>query len=368
MKKRQIRSLRIGFGFNGPLQDDVEAYQGFMTVAEEQGWQVVTLYEQFERRVRTLLEQGGLDVVVGNLISAAWLEGLPGSPRAVHLGHSPLAGVLSVTPDVRDMGQRAARHLHERGYRHLIWFSPLRGEGMVTGLQEVSAGPVAVCHTEDMVRQALHAVPVDGSVGILGGSDFLARQAIRICREMGRTVPHPVGVMGLGDRFWDGVAAGMGITSIPIPHRRLGEQAARLLQAQLAGEAVSSIALPVSPVRARESTRKPEGGTALLERVREWMEESKAETPVIEELARRAGMSRRSFERAFAEQAGCTPYEYFLRLRTRSAMELLQTTDWSLARVGAEVGVPEPARFSAFIKKRTGKSPRTHRSEVHSEK
>jgi transcriptional regulator GlxA family with amidase domain len=68
-------------------------------------------------------------------------------------------------------------------------------------------------------------------------------------------------------------------------------------------------------------------------------------------------MSRRKFERVFAAQAGTTPYDYLLRLRADRALQLLQETGWSVSRIGAEVGIPDPARFSAFLKKRTGKAP-----------
>jgi transcriptional regulator GlxA family with amidase domain len=65
-------------------------------------------------------------------------------------------------------------------------------------------------------------------------------------------------------------------------------------------------------------------------------------------------MSRRGYERAFASETGCTPYEYLLRLREQEARRLLRDTTLPLYRIGEAVGIPDPPRFSAFFKKRVG--------------
>jgi transcriptional regulator GlxA family with amidase domain len=188
-------------------------------------------------------------------------------------------------------------------------------------------------------------------------TDFQARQAIRLCADLGLDVPGQVGVLGIGDRFWDGVAAGMEISSMPIPYRRIGVEAAKTLAARMKDGHPVCIRMSPGEIRARESTRLPGSGNDLLERVHEGWASALADPAPVSEVARREGMSRRKFERAFTAQAGTTPYEYLLRLRTDRAVQLLQETDWSVTRIGSELGIPDPARFSAFVKKRTGKAP-----------
>jgi AraC family transcriptional regulator len=74
----------------------------------------------------------------------------------------------------------------------------------------------------------------------------------------------------------------------------------------------------------------------------------------VEEWAKRVGMSRRSFENAFSKETGMTPYAYLMHLRVEEAKRLLKECDWTVARIGQAVGIPDPPRFSAFFKKNTG--------------
>lgn len=351
----------MAYGFNGRLQDDLEAYQGFMDTASAEGWAVVAIYEHFERRVRDLAEAGGVDAVVGKFISRKWVEGLPGELVAVHLGEAALPGIASVTPDTERVGKAGAAHLLDRGYGRLAWFSSRAAPGIVRGIREAASAPPETARTIDEVRAWIRALEAEAAAGVFCLDDFHARRVIRLCETLGADVPGRIGVLGIGDRFWDGVAAGMRISSIPIPHRRMGEAAARVLRAEIGGGASGPVVIAPGEPRGRESTRPAGGDTPLLNRVRAWWTDALADPPPVAEAARRAGMSRRGFERAFAAEAGTPPHEYLLRLRTEAATRLLRETDWPVARVGAEVGIPEPARFSAFMKTRVGMAPRALR-------
>lgn len=363
MKYRKAGALRVAYGFNGRLQDDLEAYQGFMEQATVEGWQVMAIYEHFERRVRAWAEAEGVDAVVGKFISRKWLEDLPGALAAVHLGEAPLSGVVSVTPDTEQVGREGAAHLLQQGYERLIWFSPRRVSGITRGI-ELGWGRTPVeLRTLDALREWLSGGSESEPAGVFCLDDFHARRVIGLCTSLGMNVPRQVGVLGIGDRFWDGVAAGMRISSMPIPHRRMGGTAARELGSLIRHEAVETVAIAPGEVRARESTRRSSGNRPLVDRVRSWWGDALADPLSVAEVAKRAGMSRRGFERAFAAEAGTTPYEDLLRMRTEAALRLLRETDGSVARVGAEVGIPDPARFSAFMKKRTGRSPKTLRTE-----
>jgi len=356
MKKRRSDNFRVAYGFGGRLQDDLEMYQGFMEVASPRGWRMLVLPEHFETRLRRLLDAGVVDAVVGDFISELWLRGLPGDVPAVHMGDRPLEseGVSSVVLDWREIGRVAGDHLRETGYGERWVYAPLMPEGVLEGMAEVEGGEPEGFRTRDELGDRLKSAR---RPGVFCLSDFYARRGIQLARHNGVRIPEDAGFLGLGDRFWDGVVAETGISSIPVPRREAGRMAATLLAERLEGRAARVHRLRPGVVRARQSTRSLDDAGTLRIRVEGVFQAQLADPPPIDDLARNAGMSRRSFETAFARETGQTPYAFLLGMREAEARRLLRETDWTVGRIGAEVGMPDPPAFSAFFKRRTGKSP-----------
>lgn len=75
-----------------------------------------------------------------------------------------------------------------------------------------------------------------------------------------------------------------------------------------------------------------------------------AEPITTEELARRAGLSLRQFERTFRKALGTSPRQYILRVRIESACSLLAETDDTIASIAQKCGFYDHAHFThAFI-------------------
>ncbi|MDZ5661823.1 helix-turn-helix domain-containing protein [Nocardioides sp. S-58] len=65
----------------------------------------------------------------------------------------------------------------------------------------------------------------------------------------------------------------------------------------------------------------------------------------VDELADRAGMSRRNFTRRFAEVTGTTPARWVLARRLDEARTLLETTTWPMTRVATACGFQSVVTF-----------------------
>lgn len=63
----------------------------------------------------------------------------------------------------------------------------------------------------------------------------------------------------------------------------------------------------------------------------------------------------------FREQTGTTPLQWLHRARIRQAQHLLETTDHSVERIGAQAGFGSPTAFRDRFRRTTGVSPRTYR-------
>jgi AraC family transcriptional regulator, activator of mtrCDE len=77
----------------------------------------------------------------------------------------------------------------------------------------------------------------------------------------------------------------------------------------------------------------------------------------VEALAAEANMSRAAFSAAFREQVGDTPMSYVTRWRMQLAVDLLTSTDDSMARIAEAVGYESEAAFRHAFRKTIGVPP-----------
>ncbi|HEX5065133.1 MAG TPA: helix-turn-helix domain-containing protein, partial [Myxococcota bacterium] len=74
-------------------------------------------------------------------------------------------------------------------------------------------------------------------------------------------------------------------------------------------------------------------------------------------LARRFGMSARSFARRFVQATGEPPLTYLHGLRVEAAKHLLENGGRTLTEIAAAVGYEDVAFFRALFRRRTGVTP-----------
>ncbi len=79
------------------------------------------------------------------------------------------------------------------------------------------------------------------------------------------------------------------------------------------------------------------------------------------ELATRAGLSVRAFERKFLQSFHVTPQQYVRKLRVRMACRALVFTDNSLAQVAIGAGFADQSHFSHEFRRQMGRTPRAYR-------
>ncbi|MFH8799318.1 GlxA family transcriptional regulator [Streptomyces sp. NPDC017936] len=103
----------------------------------------------------------------------------------------------------------------------------------------------------------------------------------------------------------------------------------------------------------------PAGTT--LEPVLRWLEEHCGRDLTLDEIAAQAGMSTRTLNRRFREQAGTTPLQWLHRARVRRAQYLLETTAYPVERIAAQTGFGSPTAFRERFRRVVGTSPQGYR-------
>ncbi len=81
----------------------------------------------------------------------------------------------------------------------------------------------------------------------------------------------------------------------------------------------------------------------------------------VDDLARRALMSPRTFNRRFKAATGTTPYSWLLSRRLSHVEQLLETTDLSIEDIARSVGYASATVLREQFHKRRGVSPRVYR-------
>ncbi|RDI66940.1 GlxA family transcriptional regulator [Nocardia pseudobrasiliensis] len=100
---------------------------------------------------------------------------------------------------------------------------------------------------------------------------------------------------------------------------------------------------------------------AGLEPLLLWLQDNMSRDITIADIAAEAGISARTLLRQFRTQTGTTPLRWLHRARIRRAQHLLETTDHTVERVGAQVGFGSPTAFRDNFKRTVGVPPNAYR-------
>ncbi len=99
-----------------------------------------------------------------------------------------------------------------------------------------------------------------------------------------------------------------------------------------------------------------------------WALEHLDEPVTVEDLARRAAMSPRSFARHFVAATGTTPYRWLIRQRVLLAQRLLETSDLAIDDIAVRCGLGSPANLRAHFSALVRASPAAYRRTFQEQK
>ncbi|MEV6073059.1 helix-turn-helix domain-containing protein [Nocardia sp. NPDC052001] len=105
----------------------------------------------------------------------------------------------------------------------------------------------------------------------------------------------------------------------------------------------------------------PTPSGSALEPILAWLHENLHAELSLADIASHAGLSTRTLIRRFREQTGTTPLQWLHHARIQRAQHLLESTQHSIERIGAQVGFGSPTAFRDRFKRTTGVSPNSYR-------
>lgn len=319
---------------------------------------------------------------------------LSNAPMAAHVLHAgvpavdtdnitpPGAGIGRVVTDDHERARLALEHLLDRGYQRFAWFAPpsrrygaRRGEPFLQAVatsgfecvryrppQRTGRSP-GWAEQQRMVARWLETL--ERPTGIFTADAHCGRQLLEICESLNVSVPGEVAVLA-GDT--DELTCNISnppLSSVLLGARRLGYEAAALLDRLMQGGEVPSHPTLIKPlgVISRKSTDFLAIDNEVVATAIRFIRTHAHQGIKVSDLLRQVGISRRSLEQQFQKHLGRSPGEEIQRVRLEKARDLLIRSKMLVKQVAAASGFRDASGLGVAFRRRYGLTPMAFRRE-----
>lgn len=205
-------------------------------------------------------------------------------------------------------------------------------------------------------------------IGIMACDDFRAVQLLAACELADVAVPEQIAVIGVGD---DDVACALAnppLSSVMLNARRMGYEAAALLDRLMRGESPPAQELPIPPlgVVTRQSTDLTAIADPVVAKAMRFIREHGCDGINVEDVLRHVLMSRTALQDHFRKTMKRSIHDVIVDMRLRRVMEMLAAGILSLEDIAERAGFKHVEYMSNVLKRRTGWTPARYRQEYGS--
>ena len=200
-------------------------------------------------------------------------------------------------------------------------------------------------------------------VGLMAATDKRARQILDVCRSVGLRVPDDVAVIGVDNDEMLCQLSNPPLTSVEQGARRIGYEAAALLDRMMSGKRRKQQRFVVDPegVVARRSTdilavQDEEVATAL--RI---IRRHACEGITPDEVTRRVARARSTLELRFRKELGRTVFAEIRRVQLDQAERCIRETELPLKQIASQCGFRSIQHMTTLFRQHFGHAPAQHR-------
>lgn len=379
-KKNVLILIETSRSFGRDLIQGITRY-----AAETKQWNLF-LCDQFAARQNTkwLHEWKG-----NGLIARAYDKNLKQyfnsfSGKKINLSSDGRDSTLYVRLDNEKCGQLAVEHFWSRGYRHYAFFSMGHtywskyryncfSKGLARYGMECALCPQAQKKNsqmlptlwwkglDDSVLSWIESLPKP--VAIFCAYDNHAFYLANLCSITGIAVPESVAILGVDNDESLCLAASPPISSIDPNAKRIGYEAAKLLDLMMNRKKIPELPVVVEPgfIVTRQSTDNIAVSDPLLAKALRFIRGEVARHIRVSDVANEIGVSKGTLNNIFRKHLQCTPLEEIIRVRMAWAKYLLRDTLISIARISSMIGYETPEYFSRAFTREEGVPPQKYR-------
>jgi LacI family transcriptional regulator len=180
---------------------------------------------------------------------------------------------------------------------------------------------------------------------------------------MGLAVPDDVSVVGVENDDLFCTMSDPPMSSVEIPGRRIGYEAAALLHKLINGRRVPRKHISLLPVEvvARASSEKSQISDPDIVQALQFIADNADKPITVKDILKDLLICRRSFERRFKEMTGRTPKKQMIDAHIARAKRLLVNTDLAIPEVATQSGFVRPGVLSRAFRRQMGIAPIAYR-------
>ncbi|MEI6106502.1 MAG: substrate-binding domain-containing protein [Opitutae bacterium] len=292
--------------------------------------------------------------------------------------------LTTVNSDDMGVGQLALSHFHGRNLRHFAYVgdrthaaAKLRWQGFQAAARRLGTPTVPryfLPHEESdspyperlqrglvkWLRQLPHPI------GVLCFTDRVAIEVAEACARARLRVPEQVAILGTGNDASRLDFAHVEVSSIQLNTTRIGHLAAETLHQmiQQPGQPPVEILVPPQRISIRRSTDRFAVNDELVAGALDHISAHVGNPVYVTEIARAAGVSRRSLEMHFRRSLGTSVYAQVQRIRFERVLELMTDPAMSLDAIAYSTGFGGAAAFSTMFRRHFKVAPSVYRQGI----
>ena len=292
-------------------------------------------------------------------------------------------GIPCVDTDNARIATLAAEHLLERGIQHFGFYglpltrttawSDARREAFTQRVRASGKKCDVLVARHDSTQWAMlqreiadWITALPKPAGIMACDDLRARHVLEACRSLDVRVPHDVAVIGVDDDEFVCELSEPPLSSVAQAARRVGHEAARLLDRlirprhypETAVDAVPSrTVVPPVGIATRRSTDTLAVEDPVIATVIRSIRERALGRLEISQLVELSQLSRWQLEDRFRRAVGRTIHDEILHVRLAEARRLVTTTDLPLKAVAPRAGFRSVAYMTTLFRRHFQSTP-----------
>lgn len=288
-------------------------------------------------------------------------------------------GFVTICEDNEAVGRVAAEHLRQTGVEHYAYLTPrsvFRATQLrLKGFQRAVERAGFACHVyqprtqpHDPWAVAINdlsrwLVDLPKPCGLLAADDLRACDAIEAAHRAPVNVPNEVAILGVGN---DENLANLTLpplSSVKLPHRRIGYEAAAALKKMISGQTIAPQRIVFEPmgVDAKLSSDLTAIGDDEVAAAIRFIRDHAGRPIQVSDLLEAVPISRRSLERRFRAVLDRTPQQEIQRVHLEHAQSLLADTDLSVPEVARQSGFKSADRLAAVFRRTLSITPTAYR-------
>jgi LacI family transcriptional regulator len=355
--------------------------RGFTPVAHEHGWSLLHYHPNADLDWLAR-EWTPTAAVLGPEVDGPWPDVLRSCAKVSVNADRTAEGVASVCLDEDKIAESALAHLLSKGLRNLTTFrfgewpfaaarersfherASASGARTAPGWWVDGAKPPRSEEHPAAIAAWLRGLPKP--CGVFACSDAWARVVARYASTTGLRVPEDVAIVGADNDAIECELTAPPLSSVSIPWRSVGQNAAWLVRSALAGKEISGRRVVISPahVVTRRSSDALAIGDAVVESAVSWIYEHADTRITVPQVARAARTTRQRLERRFRTVLGRTVMHEIRAAHVEAAKRLLSTTALELPQVAAQSGFTSAALLNVAFRRVLGEPPGAYRRRV----